>query len=113
MTQKKVFIKTTEVPWEDFFAGVQRKILGYDEHLMMTHIRFRKGAVGPLHKHPHTQVTFIEHGSFEVQIEGKKQILTAGDCYFVPSNVEHGVEALEESSLIDVFAPMREDFIKS
>ena len=107
-----VFVKGTGTPWEDLGAGIRRKILGYDAGLMMTHIEFKMGAIGKVHKHEHRQVTFIQKGSFEVQIGGKKQILKSGDSFFVPSNVEHGVVALEESLLVDVFAPMREDFLE-
>ncbi|MEX0737344.1 MAG: cupin domain-containing protein [Bacteroidota bacterium] len=107
-----VFVKGSTMAWEDLGGGIRRKLLGYDPHLMMTYIEFRKGAVGYTHKHHHTQVSYIEKGLFEVQIGEKKQILRAGDCYFVPSNVEHGVVALEDATLIDVFTPMREDFLK-
>ena len=108
----EVFIKANNLAWEDQGGGIRRKLLGYDPQLMMTYVDFRKGAVGYAHKHSHTQVTYVEKGSFEVQIGEKKQILKAGDCYFVPSNIEHGVVALEDATLIDVFTPMREEFLK-
>lgn len=105
------FIREKDLPWESVGEGVVRKILGYDSQLMMVHVKFTKGAVGPVHRHPHRQVTFIEYGSMEVQIGSEKQVLKAGDCFFVPSDVEHGVVALEEGGLLDVFAPAREDFL--
>ena len=107
-----VFVKGSGTSWEDLGGGIRRKMLGYDPDLMMTHIEFRIGAVGSVHKHPHRQVTFIQKGSFEVQIGDKKEILKAGDCYFVPPGIEHGVVALEDSLLVDVFAPMREEFLR-
>jgi quercetin dioxygenase-like cupin family protein len=92
--------------------GVQRKILGHDGEVMMVHIRFEKGAVGSPHHHVHRQVSYIESGRFEVTIDGKKNILKQGDCFFVSPNLEHGVVALEEGSLVDVFVPSRMDFIQ-
>ena len=108
---ERVFIKSDDVAWENVGAGLRRKILGYDEALMMVFVEFQKGAVGIVHKHHHTQVTYIDSGAFEVQIGGSKKVLRHGDCYFIPSNVEHGAVALEDGTLIDVFAPMREDFV--
>jgi quercetin dioxygenase-like cupin family protein len=54
----------------------------------------------------------VHSGSFEVEVAGEKQVLNAGDVFFVPSNLIHGVVCLEAGMLLDVFSPMREDFIK-
>ena len=105
------FIRETTRAWESVGEGVRRKILGHDPQLMMVRVNFAKGSIGPVHTHPHRQVTFIAYGSLEVRIGREKQVLRSGDCYFIPPGVEHGVVALEESSLIDVFTPAREDFI--
>jgi quercetin dioxygenase-like cupin family protein len=107
-----VFVDGSKVSWEEMGPGVRRKMMGYDKNLMMTYVEFKKGAVGSIHKHFHTQVTYVEKGSFEVQIGNEKRILRSGDCYFIPPNIEHGVVALEDATLVDIFAPMREDFIK-
>ena len=112
MTGRTPFALTEELPWEDLGSGLQRKILGYDDKLMMTHMRFKKGAVGAVHKHPHTQVSYIVQGSFEVQVGSEKKVLSAGDSFHAPSNVEHGVVALEDSMVLDIFTPMREEFLK-
>ena len=78
----------------------------------MVYVEFRRGAVGYLHTHPHRQVTFVAQGVFEVQIGPEKRTLRAGDSYFIPPDVEHGVLALEDGTLVDVFAPAREDMLK-
>jgi quercetin dioxygenase-like cupin family protein len=108
----EIFVQASDKEWEKAGEGVQRKILGYDSDLMMVHVEFKKGSIGTMHIHPHTQVTYIEKGSFEVRIGGSVQMLKAGDCYFVPPNAEHGVVALEEGMLLDVFTPARRDFLK-
>jgi quercetin dioxygenase-like cupin family protein len=91
--------------------GVTRQVLGHDPDLMMVRVTFVKGAVGYLHHHPHRQVSYVERGAFEVRVGEETKVLREGDCYFVPPDVPHGVTALEEASLIDVFAPARLDFL--
>ncbi|MFA6540066.1 MAG: cupin domain-containing protein [Bacteroidota bacterium] len=107
----KIFIDSTAEQWHPAGDGVERKLLGYDGDLMMMHVRFQKNAVGYIHSHPHRQVTYIETGVFEVNIGSDKKILKAGDCYFVPPDIPHGVVARENGSLVDVFTPCREDIV--
>ncbi len=111
--KSKLFINNKNIEWEEVAPGVRRKILGYDSELMMVHVAFDKGAVGSLHTHPHRQVSYVESGSFEVTISDEKKVLAKGDSFFAPSDSEHGVVALEEGSLIDIFNPVREDFLSS
>jgi quercetin dioxygenase-like cupin family protein len=101
------FIHAAEQEWEDLGGGMRRRILGFDEALMMVRVEFEAGAVGTLHHHPHRQVTYVEAGRFAVEIGGARRTLVAGDSFFVPPDVVHGVEALEGGALIDVFAPAR------
>jgi quercetin dioxygenase-like cupin family protein len=111
MNQLSMFTKTETREWEPAGEGVKRKILSYDSGLMMVHVRFVKGAIGVVHTHPHRQVTFVERGSFEVNIGGNKSVLSKGDTFIVVPNLEHGVVALEDGDLLDVFTPAREDFL--
>lgn len=108
----EAFIHASNTEWETVDKGVQRKILGYDDQMMMVCVRFEKNAVGSLHHHIHRQVSYVESGRFEVTIDGKNQILEKGDCFFVAPNLVHGVVALEEGALVDVFTPARMDFLK-
>ena len=108
----KVFIENSEIPWEEVDKGIKRKIMAYDDKLMVVKVEFEKGGIGVLHQHYHSQITLVESGSFEVQINGEKKILAAGDAFYIPPNVLHGAICLEAGVLIDVFSPMREDFIE-
>jgi quercetin dioxygenase-like cupin family protein len=108
----KVFIEDADIPWEELGNGLRRKIMSYDERLMLVKVQFDKGGIGSLHQHDHTQITHIDSGVFEVEIAGKKQVLKGGDVFFIPSNALHGVVCLEAGVLIDAFSPMREDFVK-
>ena len=109
----KVFIENREIAWEVTGPGMRRKIMAYDDRLMVVKVEFEKGAVGTLHQHHHTQITHVESGIFEVEIAGEKKILTGGDAFYVPPNVLHGAVCLEPGVLIDIFSPMREDFVNN
>ena len=104
-------ILSGDIIWEDVGQGVRRQILGFDPHLMMVRVEFDKGSIGYVHRHPHRQVTYITEGAFEVQVGEEKRVLKRGDCFFIPPDIDHGVVALERGTLIDVFTPVREDFI--
>lgn len=108
----KPFIVSEEIAWETVDNGVERKILGHDDEIMMVCVRFEKGAIGTLHHHVHRQISYVESGRFEVQIDGNKKLLEQGDCFFVAPDLVHGVVALEKGSLVDVFTPARKDFLK-
>jgi quercetin dioxygenase-like cupin family protein len=96
----------------DCEPGVTRKILCYSDALMMCEITFKKGAKGNFHKHANEQITYIAKGKFEFTIGGETKIVSVGDGVFMPSNTEHGVTALEDGILVDVFNPKRDDFLK-
>ena len=109
---KNVFIENRDIPWEFVAQGMRRKIMAYDENVMVVKVEFEKGAIGSLHQHYHTQISHVESGIFEIEIDGEKKVLSGGDAFYVPSNVVHGAVCLESGVLIDVFSPMREDFIQ-
>ena len=73
---------------------------------------FRKGAVGSLHHHPHTQITYVVSGVFEFEIDGEKKVVRAGDTMLKTDGVEHECVCLEDGVLLVIFSPMREDFVE-
>lgn len=111
MLQGTLFQIDSETPWDDLGNGVQRKIFGYDEHIMLVKAKFNEGAVGALHEHYHSQVTYVESGVFEMTIGEIKKIINKGDGYYIPPHEIHGCVCLEPGTLIDIFSPHREDFI--
>jgi quercetin dioxygenase-like cupin family protein len=111
MEVKDVFIKNTDIQWETVGVGVRRKIMAYDDKLMLVRVEFSKDGIGTLHQHYHSQITHVESGVFEVEINGEKKILRGGDAFCIPPNLVHGCVCLEAGVLIDAFSPMREDFV--
>jgi len=106
-------VKNPDVTALDLGEGVSRKILASGGGMMTVQFVFEEGSVGYLHTHPHEQVGYVVKGRFEISLANEKTIIETGDTYYVPPGVEHGVVALEEGILLDVFTPQREDFLQA
>lgn len=93
-------------------AGVTRRIMAYCEELMCVENTFEVGAVGSLHSHPHTQITYVAEGAFAFTIGEETRIVRKGDTLLKQDGVIHGCTCLEKGILVDIFTPMRKDFVK-
>ncbi|MEM1391574.1 MAG: cupin domain-containing protein [Pseudomonadota bacterium] len=111
LLQSDIFLKSPREAAEKVGPGLHRTLLGYDDKLMLVKVWFDKGAIGERHSHPHSQVAYVVEGKFEVYIDGKTEILEAGGCFFVPPGAEHGAVCLEAGILLDMFSPVRRDFL--
>ncbi len=111
MIQSNLYQVENEILWEDLGNGIQRQVYGYNDNVMLVKVKFEKDAVGQLHHHTHTQVTYIESGVFEMSIGDEKKIIKKGDGFFVPPHAVHGILCLQQGMLVDVFTPAREDFL--
>lgn len=105
------FFKERENEWEEAEEGITRKITGYNSQMMMVKMKFEKGTIGYVHDHFHTQASYVDSGKFKITIHGISEILEKGDTFFVEPSSKHGAECLESGILIDVFNPVREDFL--
>jgi quercetin dioxygenase-like cupin family protein len=111
MAKTTTLISDSEIEWTELGDGIRRKVMAHNDQMMLTKVDFQTGAIGTLHQHPHTQASFVSKGKFEITISGISKILSAGDVYFVPSGELHGARCMEAGELIDVFSPMRADFL--
>jgi quercetin dioxygenase-like cupin family protein len=107
--QQWVFYK--DIEGEDAGKGVIRKVLAYCDAMMCVENSFETGAVGALHSHPHTQITYVAEGRFRFTIGGETKEVSKGDTLCKQHGVEHGCICLEKGILVDYFTPMREDFV--
>ena len=107
-----MYVENKNIELTDLGGGVVRKVLAYSENLMSVELHFDKGAVGAPHSHPHEQIGYIISGSLLYKEDGQEdKVLAAGDTYYVAPDVVHGIVALEETKLLDIFTPMRKDFV--
>lgn len=107
-----MIFKYDEINIQELGDGVSRKILAHGGKIMAVEVTFEKGGIGQPHRHEHEQVSYVLEGKFKVTIEGKESVLTKGDTFYVGPDLKHGVEALEDGKLLDIFTPQREDFMK-
>lgn len=98
------------MPAEQLNANVTRQAI-HTANMTIARLRLRKDAVVPEHHHVHEQVATVEQGALKFFIEGREVILRAGESLAIPSNVPHGVEALEDTIVVDVFSPPRQDWL--
>jgi len=91
--------------------GVTRRILAYTDQLMCVENTFSEGAVGAMHHHPHTQLTYVASGEFAFTIDGETRLVGPGDTLLKEDGVEHGCVCRKAGVLVDIFTPMREDFL--
>jgi quercetin dioxygenase-like cupin family protein len=99
------------IPIETVGEGIRRQIVT-GERLMMCRLQMAPHTVTPVHAHPHEQMTVIEQGRVRFHVDGTERIVSAGDILHFPSNMRHGATMLDEPVvLIDIFTPIREDFL--
>ncbi len=107
------FVKHQDAPRTDLGNGLTRTVLAWLPQQMMVEVCFEEGAIGVTHSHPHTQCTYVLEGKFEFIIEGKQFTLLAGDTIAFAPDETHGCLCKQKGTLLDVFCPMREDFLQS
>ena len=100
-----------QIPEERLNPLVTRKAI-HMNGLTIARLHIQKDAVVPEHHHVHEQVATVEKGSLKFLMDGKEQVVNAGQSLAIPSNVPHSVQALEETVVVDVFSPCREDWLR-
>ncbi|MFN0086120.1 MAG: cupin domain-containing protein [Blastocatellia bacterium] len=99
------------VPAEKIGEGIERQMI-VGERLMICRLRFAPRVVTDPHEHPHEQMTLVERGQVRFLIGEEERIARAGDVLHFPPGCRHGATMLdEEVVLIDIFTPLREDFL--
>lgn len=113
MSQKGAFFGFAgTTPRETITSNVERQILTYNDEIMLVRVICTEaGPCGVFHDHPHVQITSVESGVFDITVDGKTARLKAGDSFYVPSGLWHGAECIEPGVLVDVFTPMRQEFV--
>ncbi|WJH38182.1 cupin domain-containing protein (plasmid) [Aliirhizobium terrae] len=107
----KYYTLPDDTIWTEVSPGNRRAVLSERPEMMLVAFSFEEGAVGVLHSHPHTQVSYVAEGSFDVTVDRVTTRLDQGSSFIVAPNLVHGVVALSKGLLIDTFTPRRDDFL--
>ena len=107
----ETFVRMEEVPFKELGGGTRRRIGCYNGEMMLVEVNFDEGAAGSDHSHPHTQISYVLEGEFLYHIEGEAHRMGKGDSIVVPGGKVHGCSCKKAGTLLDVFSPMREDFV--
>ena len=108
----QTFVKADAPELIELGGGTSRKIRCWNEEMMLAEVIFEIGAVGSDHSHPHTQISYVLSGEFTYHIEGEARVMLPGDSIVVQGGKVHGCTCMKAGTLLDVFAPMRADFVK-
>ncbi len=106
-----MFEKRSDTGYCPALEGIERKTLVYGEKTLMTEFRLRKGAVLPRHSHPHEQTGYLVKGRIRLCIGAEQYEAHPGDSWCIPGGVEHGADILENSVAVEVFSPVRDDYV--
>lgn len=97
--------------FKDVLPGIQRKTLAHGAKTLFTEFQLGKGARLPRHSHPHEQTGYLISGAIRLTIGDVIHDVKPGDCWCIAGGVEHQADILEDSVAIEVFSPVREDYL--
>ena len=107
-----MFYQNKNKGFQKVLDGIEIKTLVYGEKMLLSEFHMKKGSALPLHSHPQEQAGRLIRGRILLSIGDEKKEMQPGDCWSVPCNTTHGAEILEDSTAIEVFSPVREDYLK-
>jgi len=91
--------------------GIERKTLVFGEKTLLSEFRLEKGKRLPFHRHPYEQTGYLVSGHLVLIIDGQRNEMWPGFSWSIPGDIEHGAEVLEKSVAVEVFSPVREDYL--
>ncbi|UJH66538.1 cupin domain-containing protein [Allomuricauda sp. SCSIO 65647] len=100
----------SEIPSKEIMPGYHGKLV-HSKSMSWAFWTVEKGAEVPEHRHVHEQIMHVVEGEFEFTLDGKTKVYTPGDVVVIPSNITHSGKALTPCKLMDVFSPVREEYI--
>ena len=106
-----MFSKKSSEGYKSPLEGIEQKTLVYGEKTLMTEFHLKKGATIPRHHHPHEQTGYLVSGTLRFYVDGKTFDCEPGDSWCIAGDAEHGVEILDDAVVIEVFAPVRTEYL--
>jgi quercetin dioxygenase-like cupin family protein len=105
------FKKSSDMTARNPEPGLTRRLGAFNDKLSLAEHRMEKSWMGALHSHPHDQIAYVVRGHLKVIVAGTAFEMKAGESFVVRGGVDHQATALEESVVIDVFTPCRQDYV--
>ena len=106
-----MFNRYARTDGRELLPGVTLRTLAHGERTLLAEVRMIRGAVIPEHRHPQEQTGYLVSGRLEFSIEGAKLVAEPGSSWSLPADLPHGASALEDSVVVEVFSPVREDYL--
>ena len=103
------FVRLNDVPVREIFPGLRARVV-HSVRTSQSWVDIDAGASFPQHHHPHEQTVNVLEGELEIIVGGEMHRLTAGEAFVIPPDVPHSGRALRKCRVLDVFAPVREDY---
>ena len=106
-----MFTKNNSRDFRSLIDGVQMRPLAWEEKTILCEFKLKKGKTLPLHQHPYEQTGYLVSGKLNFRIYDIWQLAEKGDSWCIPENVEHEVKILEDSVVLELFSPVRPDYL--
>jgi quercetin dioxygenase-like cupin family protein len=106
-----VFEKRSADGYKTVLPGIQMKTVCYGQRTLMTEFVLERARALPVHSHPQEQIGYLVKGHVRLRIGTQEYDVRPGDSWCIPSGEEHGAQILEDSVAVEVFSPVREDYL--
>jgi quercetin dioxygenase-like cupin family protein len=106
-----MFIRNPSVKPRELLPGATLKTLTWGSRTMLTQFNLQKGVQIPIHQHPHEQTGYVVSGRIRLIVADEQHEAGPGDSWCIPEDVPHGATAQEDSVVVEVFSPVREDYM--
>jgi quercetin dioxygenase-like cupin family protein len=106
-----MFYKNDDSGFKEVLEGIRIKTLVYGDRTLLTEFRLSGGKDLPRHAHVYEQTGYLVKGRIRIHIGDQSFEAEPGDSWTIPGNVEHGADSLEDSMVVEVFSPVREDYL--
>jgi quercetin dioxygenase-like cupin family protein len=100
-----------ENPWIDMCPGIKRQTVTTGKSMYQMLAKLEAGSTMPEHQHPQEQIVHILEGRMKLIVKGTPHEMKKGDSFYLAGNVPHGVETIEETSVLDTFSPPRDEYV--
>ncbi|MBI2355032.1 MAG: cupin domain-containing protein [Deltaproteobacteria bacterium] len=106
-----MFEKCSPNGYKRALDGIEMKTLAYGDKTLMVEFLLQRGSTLPLHTHPHEQTGYLVKGQVRLTIDGEVHEVMPGDSWCIPGGARHGAEIVADSVAVEVFSPVREDYL--